>query len=59
MAGKSGRIFLFVFVFASLITLLINGITAKYNIAPYSDIEGNTAQLGNGGLGKWHFYIAS
>lgn len=47
--------FLFVCVFASLITLLINGITAKYNIAPYSDIEGNTAQYLSNGVWEMAF----
>lgn len=50
---------LFVCMFVSLITLLISGIVDKYNIAPYSGIECNTAQLGNEGLRKWHFCIAS
>lgn len=57
-----GKVEGFVYLFMCLlllITLLTSSVMAKHNIAPYSDIEGNTAQLGNGGLRKWHFYIAS
>lgn len=47
MVGESGRGFLFVCLFASLINVLIRDIKTKYKVAPYSDIERNTVQLGS------------